>query len=70
MPGCCITLGGLKIDDACHVLEPDGAAIENLLAAGEVTGGLFYDDYIGGTALMSALVMGIVSAETVIAELA
>jgi predicted oxidoreductase len=46
------------IDAEARVLEPDGRVIRGLYAAGEVAGGEFYDDYVGGCMLTKCLVMG------------
>lgn len=58
IPGITSSFGGLMINSEAQVLETDGRIIPGLYAAGEVTGGLFYADYIGGSALANCLVMG------------
>jgi tricarballylate dehydrogenase len=58
IPGVTSSFGGLMIDGDARVLEVGGQAIEGLYAAGEVTGGIFYGDYIGGSALVNCMVMG------------
>lgn len=58
IPGITSTFGGLMIDSDAQVLEADGRVLPGLYAAGEVTGGLFCDDYIGGSALANCMVMG------------
>jgi succinate dehydrogenase/fumarate reductase flavoprotein subunit len=70
VPGCSLTYGGLAIDTSSHVLRADGSAIPNLFAAGEGTGGFFYDNYFGGTCLCRAVVYGRIAAETALNELA
>ena len=58
VPGVTMSFGGLMIDAAANVLEPDTTPMGGLYAAGEVAGALFYDDYIGGAMLTNCLVMG------------
>ena len=58
IPGITSTFGGLMINSDAQVLEADGRILPGLYAAGEVTGGLFCDDYIGGSALANCMVMG------------
>jgi tricarballylate dehydrogenase len=40
------------------VIDADGAAIPGLYAAGELVGGLFYNNYPGGSGLMAGAVFG------------
>jgi tricarballylate dehydrogenase len=56
--GITFTFGGLRVDDACCVLDEGGRRINGLHAAGEMVGGLFYFNYPGGSGLMSAAVFG------------
>jgi tricarballylate dehydrogenase len=56
--GVTFTFGGLKIDRAGRVIDADGAAIPGLYAAGELVGGLFYNNYPGGSGLMAGAVFG------------
>jgi tricarballylate dehydrogenase len=56
--GVTFTFGGLKIDQAARVIDTDGAAIPGLHAAGELVGGLFYNNYPGGSGLMAGAVFG------------
>lgn len=56
--GITFTYGGLRIDPEARVMREDGSAIEGLFAAGELVGGLFYENYAGGTGLMSGAVFG------------
>jgi succinate dehydrogenase/fumarate reductase flavoprotein subunit len=58
IPGVTSSFGGLTIDGDARVLEAGGQAIEGLYAAGEVAGGIYYGDYIGGSALVNCMVMG------------
>jgi tricarballylate dehydrogenase len=56
--GVTFTFGGLKIDRTGRVIDADGAAIPGLYAAGELVGGLFYNNYPGGSGLMAGAVFG------------
>ena len=56
--GVTFTFGGLKIDERCGVLDLSDRAIPGLYAAGELVGGLFDENYPGGTGLMSGSVFG------------
>ncbi|MGH6956712.1 MAG: FAD-dependent tricarballylate dehydrogenase TcuA [Caulobacteraceae bacterium] len=56
--GVTFTFGGLKIDRRARVIDQDGAPIPGLHAAGELVGGLFYNNYPGGSGLMAGAVVG------------
>ena len=56
--GVTFTFGGLKIDTRGRVEDEGGSPIPNLYAAGELVGGLFYNNYPGGTGLTSGSVFG------------
>lgn len=58
--GCGITFtyGGLHITKKAQVLHEDTTPIEGLYAAGEIIGGLYYDNYPGGAGLTSGSVFG------------
>ena len=56
--GITFTFGGLSIDRRARVLDDDGRAIPRLFAAGELVGGLFYDNYPGGSGLTAGAVFG------------
>jgi tricarballylate dehydrogenase len=56
--GITFTFGGLRIDPSAQVLDVDLAPISGLYAAGEMVGGLFYENYPGGTGLMAGAVFG------------
>jgi fumarate reductase flavoprotein subunit len=60
------TLGGLRVDERARVLRADGSAIEGLYAAGVDVGGVAGGGYASG--LAQALVLGLVAAESVLAE--
>ncbi len=57
-PGIHHTMGGLKINTDCQVLDTQGAAIPGLFAAGEVTGGVHGGNRIGGNAVCDFVVFG------------
>lgn len=52
------TLGGVKTDTKAQVLRTDQTAIAGLYAAGEIVGGVWGHDRLGGTALMTGIVQG------------
>jgi tricarballylate dehydrogenase len=56
--GVTFTFGGLKIDQSARVVDGEGAPIPGLYAAGELVGGLFYNNYPGGSGLMAGSVFG------------
>jgi tricarballylate dehydrogenase len=56
--GITFTFGGLRIDRNAQVLDVDLEPIRGLYAAGELVGGLFYENYPGGTGLMAGAVFG------------
>jgi len=56
--GVTFTFGGLKIDTSGQVIDMEGAVIPGLYAAGELVGGLFYNNYPGGSGLTSGSVFG------------
>jgi tricarballylate dehydrogenase len=56
--GITFTFGGLAITTDAQVLDVDGAPIPGLYAAGELVGGLFYNNYPGGTGLAAGSVFG------------
>lgn len=58
--GVTFTFGGLKIDPKTSgvISEPTTKPIPGLYAAGEMTGGLFYGNYPGGSGLTSGAVFG------------
>lgn len=51
------TFGGLKTDALGRVVDQDGDAIQNLYAAGEMTG-LYYGTYTGSTSVLRGMVFG------------
>jgi tricarballylate dehydrogenase len=56
--GITFTFGGLRIDRHARVIDESGEAIGGLYAAGELVGGLFYNNYPGGSGLMAGAVFG------------
>lgn len=53
------TVGGLKIDTSCAVLDADGNPVPGLFAAGEnANGGLFNLSYVGGRSMPVCATMG------------
>ena len=61
------TMGGVKIDTSCRVLNTEGQPIEGLVAAGEVTGGIHGANRLGGNAVVDTVVFGKLAGETVMA---
>jgi tricarballylate dehydrogenase len=56
--GVTFTFGGLHVNTDAAVLDVEQAPIPGLYAAGELVGGLFYNNYPGGTGLTSGSVFG------------
>ena len=56
--GITFTFGGLRVNTEAQVLDTDLRPIPGLYAAGELVGGIFYNNYPGGTGLMSGSVFG------------
>jgi tricarballylate dehydrogenase len=56
--GITFTFGGLRISTDGEVLDTTDAVIAGLYAAGELVGGIFYQNYLGGAGLMSGAVFG------------
>ena len=56
--GITFTFGGLAVDRRARVLDRHGQPIPRLFAAGELVGGLFYDNYPGGSGLTAGAVFG------------
>lgn len=52
------TMGGIKIDENCRVLDKEGNIIQGLYAAGEVTGGIHGGNRLGGNAVVDTVVFG------------
>ena len=58
------TMGGVRIDTLCRVYNENGEIIENLYAAGEVTGGIHGANRLGGNALADTIVFGRIAGES------
>ena len=56
--GITFTFGGLRIDETAAVRDTAERRIAGLYAAGELVGGLFYNNYLGGAGLMAGSVFG------------
>ncbi len=56
--GITFTFGGLRIDTEGRVQDESDRPIPGLYAAGELVGGIFYGNYLGGAGLMSGAVFG------------
>lgn len=56
--GMTFTYGGLKITPSAQVLHESGRVIPGLYAAGEMVGGLWYDNYPSGGGMMAGAVFG------------
>ena len=56
--GITFTFGGLHITPEGRVLDMEGKPITGLYAAGELVGGIFYNNYPGGAGLMAGAVFG------------
>ena len=56
--GITFTFGGLKIDTDGRVLDLTDKPIPGLYAAGELVGGIFFQNYPGGTGLLNGSVFG------------
>jgi tricarballylate dehydrogenase len=66
--GITFAFGGLAADTEARVLDDRDDPVPGLYAAGNAVGGLFYDNYPGGTGLTNAAVYGRIAAETVAEE--
>ena len=56
--GITFTFGGLRIDTDGRVQDESDRPMPGLYAAGELVGGIFYGNYLGGAGLMSGSVFG------------
>ena len=56
--GITFTFGGLRITEKAEVCDTEDKLIRGLFAAGEITGGSFYHNYPGGSALTKGAVFG------------
>lgn len=62
--GITFTFGGIQVNKKGEVLDQNKKPIEGLFAAGEMIGGIFYDNYPGGSGLMSGAVFGKISGKS------
>lgn len=62
--GITFTFGGLRIDDKGEVQDLSDRSIPGLYAAGELVGGLFFENYPGGSGLMAGTVFGKLAGES------
>ncbi len=62
--GISFTFGGLRIDRSGEVQDVSDRSIPGLYAAGELVGGLFFENYPGGSGLMAGTVFGKVAGES------
>ena len=53
-----LTMGGIRVNDKCQVVDAYGKAIPGLYAAGETTGGVHGNMYMGGCAIAWAFTSG------------
>lgn len=56
--GITFSFGGLHVNPKGEVLNKEGEPIDGLFAAGEMVGGIFYENYPGGSGLMSGAIFG------------
>jgi len=56
--GVTFTFGGVRIDTSSQVISQDGEPIEGLYAAGEMVGGLYYNNYASGSGLTAGALFG------------
>jgi tricarballylate dehydrogenase len=61
--GITFTFGGIRVGPDAAVLRPDGSPLGGLFAAGEITGGFFYENYPAGAGLMRGTVFGRLAGE-------
>ncbi|MGQ3413842.1 FAD-dependent tricarballylate dehydrogenase TcuA [Natrinema sp. LN54] len=62
--GITFSFGGVRTNTDAEVVDSRGEMIPGLYAAGNSTGGLFFDNYPGGTGQMNAAVYGKTAAES------
>ncbi len=67
--GMTFAFGGVAITPDAAVLDTQDDSIPGLYAAGNATGGLFYDNYPGGTGLTNAAVFGKIAAESAVSAI-
>ena len=62
--GVTFTFGGLRINKTGEVQDLSDRTIPGLYAAGELVGGLFYENYPGSSGLMAGAVFGKLAGES------
>lgn len=62
--GITFSFGGVQVDTSARVIDTADRVIPGFYAAGNATGGLFFDNYPGGTAQTNAAVYGKIAAES------
>ncbi|AFZ69576.1 FAD-dependent tricarballylate dehydrogenase TcuA [Deinococcus peraridilitoris] len=62
--GITFAFGGIKASTSGEVLDAEDQPIPGLFAAGEMIGGIFYQNYPGGSGLMSGAVFGKLAGES------
>jgi tricarballylate dehydrogenase len=62
--GITFSFGGLKVNDRAQVVGTNWEPIAGLYACGEMVGGLFHNNYPGGSGLMSGAVFGRIAGTT------
>jgi tricarballylate dehydrogenase len=66
--GITFSFGGVKVSDHAQVVATDWDPIPGLFACGEMVGGLFHNNYPGGSGLMSGAVFGRIAGRNAAAE--
>ena len=61
--GITFTFGGVRVTPRGEVVDTEDRPIPGLFAAGEMVGGLFYENYPGGTGLMAGAAFGRLAGE-------
>jgi tricarballylate dehydrogenase len=56
--GLTMTYGGLRTNEKAQVFDTSDRPIKGLYAIGEIAGGFFYHNYLGGSGLIRGAVMG------------
>ena len=66
--GITFTFGGVRINRHAQVLNDENEVIKGLYACGEIVGGLFYYNYLGGSGLVAGATFGRISGINAVAE--
>jgi tricarballylate dehydrogenase len=66
--GITFSYGGLRINERGEVQNTSDRTIPGLYAAGEIVGGIFYENYLGGAGLMSGSVFGRIAGSSAAAQ--